>query len=125
MLKCIIVDDQPQAIQLLKNYIKKVPFFELTGTFSDSKSALIWLENNQADLVFLDAGNSLQTGNRSITVFQHKVMIILTSSNRRFALDGFDHGVVDFLMKPILIERFQRAAEKAYKIKFPPSNTKW
>jgi DNA-binding LytR/AlgR family response regulator len=125
MLKCIIVDDQPQAIQLLKNYIKKIPFFVLTGAFSDSKSALIWLENNQTDLVFLDAGKSLQTGSRSISVFQHKVMIILTSSNRRFALDGFDHGVVDFLMKPILFERFHIAAEKVYKIKFPPSQTKW
>src|SRR5450432_505845 len=125
MLKCIIVDDQPQAIQLLKNYIKKTSFLVLAGTFADSGSALISLEKNQTDLVFLDISKSLQTGLHFISAFQNCAMIILTSSNRKFALDGFDHGVVDFLIKPILFERFHRAAEKAYKIKFPPSHTKW
>jgi DNA-binding LytR/AlgR family response regulator len=124
MLKCIIVGDQPQAIQLLKNYIKKIPFLTLTGVFPDSKSALISQENNHADLVFLEIGKSQQARNHSISVFQQNAMIILTSSNPKFALDGFDHGVVDFLMKPILFERFHKAAEKAYKMKFPPSHTK-
>lgn len=124
MLKCIIVGDQPQAIQLLKNYIKKVPFLTLAGSFPDSKSALISQENNHADLVFLDVSNSQQTRSLFISFFQHDAMIILTSSNRKLALDGFNHGVVDFLMKPILFERFHRATEKAYKMKFPASYTK-
>jgi DNA-binding LytR/AlgR family response regulator len=124
MLKCIIVGDRPQDIQLLKNHIKKVPFLALVGVFPDSKSALISLENNHADLVFLDIGKSLQRKNNSISVFQHNAMTILISSDRKLALDGFDLGVVDFLLKPILFERFHRAAEKAYKMKIPPSRTK-
>lgn len=124
MLKCIILNDQPQGTQLLKNYIKKIPFLTLVGAFPDSKSALVSQENNHADLVFLDASKAPQIRSLFNSFFRHDTMIILTSSNRRLALDGFDHGVVDFLMKPILFERFHKAAEKAYKLKFPPSHAK-
>ncbi len=124
MLKCIIVSDLPQTIQLMKGYIKKVPFLELAGAFQDSKSALSAQENNHVELVFLDIGKSPQMKSFFNSFFQYNAMVILISSNRKFALEGFDHGVVDFLMKPVLFERFQRAAGKAYKIKFPPSHTK-
>ncbi len=124
MLKCIVVGDQSPEIQLLKNYIKKIPFLTLAGTYSDSKEALNALENNRTDLVFLDIGKSLQTKSYAIAAFQHRAMVILISSNRKLALDGFEHGVVDFIMKPILFDRFRVAAEKAYKLKSPPSLSK-
>jgi DNA-binding LytR/AlgR family response regulator len=119
MLKCIIVSDQAQTTQLLKNFIKKVPFLTLIGTFQDSKLALTSQQENHADLVFLDIGKSIQPKSYFISVLQQSAMIILMSSNRKLALEGFDHGVVDFLVKPILFERFQRAAEKAYRMRVP------
>jgi DNA-binding LytR/AlgR family response regulator len=124
MLKCIIVSDQPQSTQLLKNYIKKVPFLTLLGTFPDSRSALVSQENNHAELILLDVSKAQQTRSLFNAFFRHDTMIILTSSNRRLALDGFDHGAIDFLMKPILLDRFHRAVEKAYKLKFAPSHAK-
>jgi DNA-binding LytR/AlgR family response regulator len=124
MLRCIIVDNQPQSVQVLKNYIKKIPFLELGGTFISPKPALLSLKKNPADLVFLDIRKPLPSDPVSISVFQMKAMVILTSSNRRFALDGFEYGVIDFLIKPVLFKRFYQAVEKAYKIKYPPDHTK-
>jgi DNA-binding LytR/AlgR family response regulator len=119
MLKCIIVDDQPKATQVLKNYIRKNPLLEFTGIYDDPKEALNSLENNPADLVFLDIKKAHPAGSPSIASFQSSAMVILTSTNGKFALDGFENGVADFIIKPVKYERFCRAAEKAYKLKFP------
>src|SRR5216683_1984111 len=124
MLKCIIVDDQHQAVQSLKNFIKKVPFLDFIASFADSKSAHEYLKNNPADLIFLDIKRSLQTGSNSIFIFKHNALVILTAASRKFALDGFDHEAVDFLIKPVQYERFYMAVEKAYKLKSPKNHTK-
>jgi len=123
MLKCIIIDGQPQAVQSLKNHIKKVSFLDYAGSFPDSTSAMNSLKNKACDLIFLDAPKTLQPGNNYISIFQKYAMVILTSSNRRLALEGFEHDVVDFLLKPVLYERFNRAVEKAFKLKFPPGQS--
>jgi DNA-binding LytR/AlgR family response regulator len=124
ILKCIIVDDQPQAVQILKNYIKKIPFLELTGTYSDSQTALLSLKKNPADLVFLDIHRSLQNNPAAVSSFQLSAMVIFTSSNKKYAFEGFEYGVLDFLAKPILFERFYKAAERAYKSRFPRMHLK-
>jgi DNA-binding LytR/AlgR family response regulator len=120
MLKCVIIDDQPQAVQVLKNYIKRTPFLEFSGAFPDAKSAVVSLKNNPADLIFLDIRKSLQSDHASAGIFLQNALVILMSANRKFAFDAFEHRAVDFLVKPLLFERFHMAAERAHKMKFPP-----
>ena len=124
MLKCIIVEEQPQAIQVLKNYIRKVSFLEIAGAFKEIKEALDFLKNNSTDLIFLDTGKHMKNTNSYVPVFQNHGMVILISTNGKHALDGFEHNVVDFLVKPFLFERFNKAVEKAHKIRFHPDHAK-
>jgi DNA-binding LytR/AlgR family response regulator len=121
MLKCIIVDDQPQTPQTLKNYIKKIPFLELTGIFATPKSALLSLKNNPADLIFLEIRKPIVSASLQLPLFHQKAMVILLSASNRYAMDGFEMGAIDYLLKPVPFERFYRAVEKAYKIKNPPA----
>ena len=119
MLKCIIVDDQPQAVQILKGFIKKNPLLEFSASYTDALEALLSLEQNPVDLIFLDAKKIKATGNPSIATFQSKALIILTSVQAKFAMTAFEYGVVDFLVKPLKYERFFKAAEKTHRMKFP------
>jgi len=123
-MKCIIVTDQAQTTQSLKNHIRKIPFLELTGSFQDPKEALVFLKNKAADLVFFNMRKSPQTDYTQIRIFQLHALVILISSNKSLAYDAFENNAVDFLLKPVLFERFFRAAEKAYKIKFPIEQVK-
>jgi DNA-binding LytR/AlgR family response regulator len=120
MMKCVVIDDQPQAVQLLKNYIKKISFLEFSGAFPDAKSAVVSLKHNPADLIFLDIRKSLQSDHASAGIFLQNALVILMSANPKFAFDAFEHRAVDFLVKPLLFERFYMAADRAHKMKFPP-----
>ena len=124
MLKCIIVDEQVQATQALKNHIRKISFLECTGSFSDPREALAFLKSKPADLVFFTLRKSSQTDHTQISVFQLHAMVILISSNKNQAFEAIENNVVDFLLKPVLFERLCRAAEKAYKAKLPTDRLK-
>ena len=124
MLKCIIIDDQAQAIQALKNQLRKISLLECTGSFSDPKEALVFLKNKPADLVFFTLRKSFQSDNSQIRIFQLHALVILISQNKNNAYEAFENNVVDFLLKPVLFERLYQAVEKAYKIKFPPERAK-
>ena len=124
MLSCIIVDDQAQSVQTLKNYIKKIPFLELTGIFSDPQAALLSLKKNPADLVIADIRKPILNTSPLLPIFYLNNLVILLSANGRYALDGFERGATDYILKPVLFERFYRAAEKAYKLKNPPEKAR-
>jgi DNA-binding LytR/AlgR family response regulator len=119
MLKCIIVDDQSNAVQILKGFIKKNPLLECVGSYADPGEAYLMLKEEPADLIFLEAKKTKVAGGPSIATFQSRALIVLTSSQVKYAMTGFDHGVVDFLIKPLKYDRFCKAAEKAHRIKFP------
>jgi DNA-binding LytR/AlgR family response regulator len=123
MLNCIIVDSQPQPSQALKNYIKKLPILEYAGSFTDSRDALVFLKNNPVDLIFLDIRKPIQNTSPEFHLFQQNVMVILMSTHRKLAIDAIENNAVDFLVKPLLFERLYNATEKAYKIKFPTTNS--
>ena len=125
MLKCIIVAEQTQTVQALRNHIRKIPFLDLAGAFEDPKEALEFLKNKPADLVFFTLHRTPQTDKLQIRTFQLHAMVILISSNKSLAYDAYEYNVVDFLLKPILFERFFRAAEKAYKMKFQGETSKF
>lgn len=124
MLKCIIIDQQRQSAQQLKIFIRKVPFLEFAGHFTDPKKALIFLKTNTVDLVFLDIKKSIDMASPLLPFFMQNTMVILVAANGRFALDGYEFGALDYLVKPVSFERFYRSAEKAYRLRNPPEQTR-
>src|SRR5215203_5871848 len=119
MLTCMVIDDEPLAIQLLENHIGKVAFLELTNTFKNPLDALISLNTNPVDLVFLDIQMPQLSGVQFLKLLQNRAQVIITSAYQEYAIDGFEHNVVDYLLKPVSFERFFRAVEKAHNQKNP------
>jgi DNA-binding LytR/AlgR family response regulator len=115
-LKCIAIDDEPLALRLIGEYVSQFPGLQLIKTFEDAISAAEFLKSTPVDLVFLDINMPDITGidlARSLTL---KPMIIFTTSYRNYAYEGFELEAVDFVEKPIELERFTRAVEKALMI---------
>lgn len=114
MLKCMVVDDEPLAIQLLQNHISNISFLELTSTFNNPMEALISINTTPVDLIFLDIQMPQLSGVQFMQLLQNRAMVIITSAYQEYAIDGFEHNVVDYLLKPIPFERLYKAVEKAY-----------
>lgn len=110
--KCIIVDDEPPATRILKNYVEKVSFLEEVGVFNDSLKALEFLNSNKVDVVFLDIQMPQLTGLQLSKIISKDVKVIFTTAYPDFALEGFELNAVDYLLKPIAFERFYQAVSK-------------
>lgn len=113
MLRCIAVDDEAYATRLLAAYIQKIPTLTLAGTTTDPLEALQWVQEGRADLVFLDIQMPELTGLQFLKVCGSRVKVILTTAYPEYALQGYEHDVVDYLLKPIAFDRFLRAVQKA------------
>ncbi len=112
-LKCLIVEDEPLARNLLVEYVKKVSYLELTEATSNPLQALEILRNNPIDLMFLDIQMPEITGITLLKTLQKKPMVILTTAYSEYALESYELDVVDYLLKPITFQRFLRAVDKA------------
>jgi DNA-binding LytR/AlgR family response regulator len=119
MLKCMVIDDEPLAIQLLANHVSKVSFLELVNTFNNPMEALISFNSNPVDLIFLDIQMPQLTGIQFMKLLQNRAQVIITSAYEEYAMEGYDHNVTDYLLKPISFERFYKSVEKAYNINNP------
>ncbi|SHM10837.1 two component transcriptional regulator, LytTR family [Chitinophaga jiangningensis] len=113
MIKCIAVDDEPLALEIIEDYIRKVPFLSLEGKFENAATALHYLQDEPVDLVFLDIKMPDITGIQFLKSLKHPPMVVFTTAYGEYALDGFDLDVVDYLLKPVPFERFLKAATKA------------
>ncbi len=113
MMKCLAIDDEPLALDLISEYIRKTPFLELVQTTTSAIEGLQLLQSQPTDLVFLDIQMPEITGLQFMKIAQNRCHIILTTAYSEYALDGFEHNVVDYLLKPFSFERFYKAAEKA------------
>lgn len=113
ILKCIAVDDEPKALDILKDYIEKVPFFDLAGIFRDSLKALDYLQHNKVDLIFLDINMPDLTGIQFLKSLIHQPSIIFTTAYSEYAVESYNYAAVDYLLKPIEFERFLKAANRA------------
>ena len=111
-LNCLIVDDEPLARKLLSDYVQKVPYLKLLRTCSDPMEALDFLRDNPVDLLFLDIQMPEITGLTLLKILQKKPWVILTTAYSEYALESYDLDVVDYLLKPITLERFLKAMEK-------------
>ncbi len=112
-IKCIVVDDEPLAISLLESYVQKVPFLELVFSTENPIEALDYIQKNESDLVFLDIQMPELTGINFMKILGDKQKYILTTAYSEYALEGYDHNIVDYLLKPISFERFYKSALKA------------
>lgn len=112
-ISCIVVDDEPLAISLLESYIRKVPFLELVFSAENPIEALEFIQNNKSDLVFLDIQMPELTGINFMKILGDKLKYVLTTAYSEFALEGYEHNVVDYLLKPISFERFYKSMLKA------------
>ena len=112
-LKCVAIDDEPLALELLQEYISRFPQLKLVHTFDDAISAVELLRNTKVDLLFIDINMPDITGIDLVRSLQEKPLVIFTTAHKQFAIEGFELDAVDYLLKPINFDRFTRAVHKA------------
>jgi DNA-binding LytR/AlgR family response regulator len=110
--KCLIVDDEPLAINVIKNYLQKVEDFELVDTFDNAIDGLNFLNNHNVDVVFLDINMPVLDGLDFIKSLENPPLIIITSAHNEFAIETYDLDVLDYLIKPVEFPRFMKAINK-------------
>jgi DNA-binding LytR/AlgR family response regulator len=111
-ITCLIVDDEPLARNLLKEYVNKVPYLDLKGTCSNAIEAMELMRRHPVDLLLLDIQMPDITGTTFVKTLQRKPLVIFTTAYSDYALESYDLDVVDYLLKPITFERFLRAIDK-------------
>jgi two-component system, LytTR family, response regulator len=114
--KCIAVDDELPALELIKNYVSQVPGLQLLHVFNDAVSASEFLRSNAVDILFVDINMPDINGIDLVNSLEKKPLIIFTTAYKKFAYEGFELEAVDYLLKPISIERFKKAVNKAVEI---------
>lgn len=113
VLKCVIVDDEPLARECIANYVNEVDFLQLVGTGSNPLELARLLDENQVDLIFLDIQMPVINGIEFIKMTPTLPMVIITTAYPSYALEGFQLDVLDYLVKPIVFNRFYKAVNKA------------
>lgn len=112
MIRCIVVDDEPLALDILTDYIEKVTFLELIKATTSAFEALELVQENAADLVFLDVQMPELTGIQFLRIIKGRCHVILTTAYSQYALDGYELDVSDYLLKPIAFDRFYKSVLK-------------
>lgn len=122
-IKCLVIDDEPPARDILKKYIAGVDLLQLAGECSNAVETLSFLQSNAVDLLFLDIKMPHILGTSFLRTLKNPPKVIFTTAFRKYAVEGFDLNAVDFLLKPISFERFLQAVNKVMQmdIHIPPN----
>jgi DNA-binding LytR/AlgR family response regulator len=111
-VKCLIVDDEPIAVQVIQNYLEKLETFEILKICNNALTAFEYLQSNPVDLVFLDIQMPKISGLEFLKALQNPPKVIIVTAYREYAYEGFELDVVDYLLKPVSFERFLKAINK-------------
>ncbi len=115
-MNCIIVDDEPLAQNLLKDFVNKILFLNLKAKCKSAFEAIEALQENKIDLIFLDIHMPDISGIEFIKNTENLPLIIFTTAYSHYAIEGFEHNAVDYLLKPISFARFTKSVNRAYEI---------
>lgn len=111
-VKCLIVDDEPLAVNVINNYLQQIEDFELIDTFNNAIDALNFLKNNAVDVIFLDINMPVLDGISFIKSLENPPLLIITSAYDEYAVQTYELDVLDYLVKPIEFPRFMKALNK-------------
>jgi two-component system, LytTR family, response regulator len=112
-IKCLIVDDEPAARDVIARYIQQLPMAEVAGECSNALQVINVLQHHQVDLMFLDIHMPQLNGTDLLRVLKNPPKTIFTTAHEQYALQGYDLDAIDYLLKPIQFERFLKAVQKA------------
>ncbi|MBK9104666.1 MAG: response regulator transcription factor [Saprospiraceae bacterium] len=112
-LSCIIIEDEPLALEKTKDFVSKVPFLHLSETFDNALTGLAYLNNNKVDILFLDINMDELTGIELLESSKINSQVILTTAYQEYALKGYELQITDYLLKPFTFNRFLQAVNKA------------
>ena len=110
---CIIIEDEPLALEKTKDFVNKVPFLNLTATFDNALNGLTYLNNNKVDVLFLDINMDELSGIELLESSKISSQVIITTAYQEYALKGYELQITDYLLKPFTFNRFLQAVNKA------------
>jgi DNA-binding LytR/AlgR family response regulator len=121
-MNCIAVDDEPMGRKLIEEYASQLPFLKMIGTAKNAFEAMDLLNQEAVDLMFLDIQMPGMLGTDLIKILQRRPMVVLVTAYADFAIEGYALEVIDYLLKPYTVERFAKAAYRAYERyqQYPP-----
>lgn len=110
---CIIIEDEPLALEKTRDFVNKVPFLQLSATFDNALTGLAYLNNNKVDVLFLDINMDELTGIELLESSKINSQVIITTAYQEYALKGYELQITDYLLKPFTFNRFLQAVNKA------------
>ncbi len=113
-IRCLIVDDEPPAREIIRRYIEQVPTLQLEGECANAIEAFTFLHQHPVDLLFLDIRMPQLNGNDFLKTLNVHPKVIFTTAYSEYALEGYELDAIDYLMKPVPFDRFLKAVNKAY-----------
>ena len=119
IIRCLIIDDEPPAREIIRRYVQEIPTLQLMGECANAIQALTALQQHRVDLLFLDIRMPQLNGTDFIKTLKNPPKVIFTTAFSEYALEGYELDVVDYLMKPIRFDRFLKAVNKAYPLTGP------
>lgn len=114
MVRCLLVDDESPAIDLLKNHIKMLDDLEIVTSCYSAVEAFEVIKKEEIDLLFLDIEMPVLKGLDFLKTLQHPPKVIITTAYREYAIEGYDLDIIDYLLKPISFDRFVKAIDRYY-----------
>jgi DNA-binding LytR/AlgR family response regulator len=111
-IRCLIIDDEPLAQNVIENYLKNFSFIELVDKCDNAISALDRIKRNAINLIFLDISMPFLSGIDFLKAMKNPPLVIITTAHKEFAIEGYELNVLDYLLKPISFERFLKAIDK-------------
>ena len=115
-LNCLAIDDEPLALDIIEDYVTKIPFLNLVGKVIDPVEATTILQKGNVDLIFLDIQMPGLTGLEFLNTLERKPAVIFTTAYDKYAVESYDFNTIDYLLKPISFDRFLKAANKANEV---------